>query len=125
VKTVHFSFKYPKSYRVVNDEGIKVITNDDSYNAGIKTPGSSSFLGLLGDRGVKYDTTKSTTLGGKTAIRDTFSSKSDSSVNYTVNGLMTEEGKEVNFRFSCNFKGELTKDFESTCDMIASTFKFL
>jgi cytoskeletal protein RodZ len=122
--TIRFSFKYPSAFKVINDEGVSVVTNDSNYQLGLKTEGAvAAFTNPFGEKPISYT---ETTLGGKKALRSVKSTTGSlTSVTYYISLLKTEEGRDTPFEFVCNFIPKTGLDNETVCDLIASTFKFL
>jgi hypothetical protein len=124
-KTIKFSFRYPPDFRIVVDHGNSVVTNDDNYQLGVKTPGSIGVIATVGESGEKPSPSTETTLGGNKAFRGIKVHDSLRSVEYFLPSVTTEEGEDMQFSFRCNYIPKDGVSAEKICDLIASTFKFL
>lgn len=128
-RTIKFSFKYPLDFRILDDEGGPFVSNDPSQKSGydiLKKSGSiSADAGLAGEE--PPDSPSNFTLGGKAALRGlrTYSHNKFVTVVYHVSSVTTREGVKVPFSFRCNYVPKQGVGTEKTCDLMASTFKFL
>jgi hypothetical protein len=128
-KTIKFSFKYPADFREVPTEGSSVVTNDPNFQLGLKTVGTIGANSTIG--GTKPTSYTKFTLGGKVALRgsETWwgrgSEPTQVTITYYLSSVTTEEGNNVDFSLRCYYLPKTGINAEKTCDLIASTFKFL
>jgi len=125
--TINFSFKYPSNYKIINDDGVMIVTNDQNYQLQLKTVGAIAAFGRISgvEEKSKLSLSTSTTLGGTKALRGTTNADNNSAVSYYVESIKTKEGNNVDFLFECNYLPRPGVEAVSTCDLMASTFKFL
>lgn len=123
------NYKYPSDFKLINEEGTDVLTNDQNYTLGLRTPGSvevfTSVFTSVGGTGAFTEGTD-TTLGGKTAKRLMKTTVKTTSYERIVITYSVEnaDGKGNNLVLFCAFLPKEGLSPEKTCDLIASTFRF-
>ena len=120
-KTINFSFKYPKDFYEVIGSDVTIITNDQDYQLGVKTSGKLAVWARISKPSFKVDSSSDSELGGVKAVRKL----ADGVVLYHIPSLKTKEGIDVSFVFQCTYLEKENVDTIKTCDLMASTFKFL
>lgn len=128
VRTVNFSFRYPPDFKILQDEGGPLVSNDPARKSGydtLSTPGTIS-----ADAGLAYDKPSPSTeflLGGKKSLKGikTYTHNKFKAFIYYLPIVVTKEGKEVEFSFYCQYVSKEGFNADEVCDLMASTFKFL
>lgn len=120
--SVNFSFKHPPNYRIISNS---IATNDSNLGENLhpNTPGAIAAMGLA----TKISTPdgQKTKLGGKNAYRQISNYPNHSLITYTVPSMSSKEGFNISFQFICSFFPKNGIDASSTCDLMASTLKFI
>ena len=120
-KTINFSFKYPTEFYEIQSEDVMLVTNDSNYKLALKTPGKIAAWARISTPSLEIKSTTDSSLGGKKAFRKT----GENFVLYHLSSLKTKEGIEVSFVFQCTYLPKQGYDLDKTCDLMASSFKFL
>ena len=133
--SIKFSFSYPEQFRVLKDNvygGGDSVTNNptDDTLRGLKSGYTAVFGRIYNDP--MTESYNSRTFDDKLGSSSAYIINSDSGMSmsriYYVKDAKNSEGSEVPFSFVCNYNYEGIKDtteLVKTCDLIASTFKFL
>ena len=133
-KGVRFSVEHPTNLATKDRDHNYALVHSSPYRlAGPEQPGEISvLLGTYVESGKKtiaegYNgKVTDTTLGGKKATRHTHTSSNAGITNNIVNYVVMEVGKNNwGFEFRCLYFPKEGLDLEKTCDLMASTFRFL
>lgn len=126
--TINYSYKAPNGYTQGSYEGTTISYSIPNYKevGGVSDPGEIQVLFRHSESVTGNLTGEKTTLGGKVAYKTESTNENGSkSVIYTVASVKTVEGENSGFRLTCLYMPKSGEDIEKTCDLIASTFKFL
>lgn len=121
--TIKFSFKYPPKFKILNDGGQMVVTNDQGETAPTTEGTIEAFARVAIAQEKPTIPTSEFTLGGKQALRGEGTNTGRKTLSYFVDSVVSKEGNAVKFAFFCAIPVE-GSDSEKLCDQIASTFKF-
>lgn len=133
-KGVRFSVEHPTNLATKDRDHNYALVHSSPYRlAGPEQPGEISvLLGTYVESGKKtiaegYNgKVTDTTLGGKKATRHTHTSSNAGITNNIVNYVVMDVGKNNwGFEFRCLYFPKEGLDLEKTCDLMASTFRFL
>ncbi|MDP2720449.1 MAG: hypothetical protein Q8O75_00695 [bacterium] len=123
--TLKISYQHPKDFKLIQIEGVDILTNDQNYTGALMTPGSIEIFTSVGGSG-SFNEGTTILLGDKSAKRLSKTTQKTGSYERTTVTYSVEnaDDKGNNFILYCAYLPKQNLNPEKTCDRIAATFRF-